>query len=56
MSAETLDASRYMYGSADERLRFARELVSALNKDGYARLRNHGISHEDIRDFFSWVY
>ena len=55
MSAGTLDASRYMHGSAHDRVKFARDFVSALNKDGYAKLRNHGISHEDVREMFSWV-
>lgn len=55
MSAGTLDASRYMQGSADDRVQFAREFVSALNKDGYAKLRNHGISHEDVKEIFNWV-
>ena len=55
MSAGTLDVSRYMHGSADDRVRFARDFVSALNKDGYAKLRNHGISREDVMEIFSWV-
>ena len=55
MSAETLDASRYMHGSADDRVRFAKDFVSTLNKDGYAKLRNHGISDEDVKEIFSWV-
>ena len=55
MSAGTLDASRYMHGSADDRVRFARDFVSALNKDGYAKLRNHGIPREDVVEILSWV-
>ena len=50
MSAGTLDASRYLDGTADDRVQFTRDFVSALNKDGYAKLRNHGISHEDVRE------
>ncbi|KAK0510872.1 hypothetical protein JMJ35_006424 [Cladonia borealis] len=55
MSVGTLDTSRYIDGTADGRFQFARDLVSALNKDGYAKLRNQGISYEDVREIFSWV-
>ena len=55
MSAGTLDVSRYMHGSAGDRVQFARDFVSALIKDGYAKLRNHGILQEDVREIFSWV-
>lgn len=56
MGTETLDASRYTNGTTDERLQFARDFVSSLNKHGYAKLRNHGISSQDVRELFSWVW
>ncbi|KAL8824545.1 MAG: hypothetical protein Q9191_004979 [Dirinaria sp. TL-2023a] len=54
MSSTTLDASRYLAGSADDRIQFAKDLVSCLSQHGYVRLRNHGISSEDVTEIFNW--
>ncbi|KAL8934677.1 MAG: hypothetical protein Q9216_005788 [Gyalolechia sp. 2 TL-2023] len=54
MCTEALDASQYIVGSADDRLQFARDLVSRLNEEGFVKLRNHGISTENVREIFSW--
>ena len=55
MSAKALDASTYMHGSTEDRVQFARTFVTSLSKDGYAKLRNHGISHEDVKEMLTWV-
>ena len=55
MPVGTLDASQYIHGAADNRKRFASDLVGCLHKDGYAKLRNHGISAESVNEIFSWV-
>lgn len=51
----TLDASQFIKGSVEERTNFARDLVSCLEKDGFVKIRNHGIPSQDIKDMFSWV-
>lgn len=37
MCTEVLDASQYIFGSADDRLHFARELVSRLKEEGFLK-------------------
>lgn len=55
MSLATLDLSQYIDGSADGRIKFAKDLVSCLGKDGFVKLRNHGIPSQDVKEMFSWV-
>lgn len=55
MSPATLDVSQFISGSVDDRIKFARDLVSCLEKDGFVKLRNHGIPSQDIKEMFSWV-
>lgn len=55
MYTEALDASQYILGSADDRFRFSIDLVSRLNEEGFVKLRNHGISAENVRKIFDWV-
>ena len=55
MVPTVLDASLFRYGSATERLQFARDLVRAFKEDGFLKLRNHGIASSIIADLFAWV-
>ena len=55
MSPDTLDASQFIHGSVDDRVNFARRLVSCLDKDGFVKIRNHGIPSQDIKEMLSWV-
>jgi isopenicillin N synthase-like dioxygenase len=51
----TLDASLYLQGSQAERTGFATDLVQSLQRDGFIKLRNHGIPTKSLDDIFTWV-
>lgn len=51
----TLDASLFRQGSDPERSCFAKDIVTALKKTGFVKLRNHGISPDILKDIFNWV-
>lgn len=52
---DILDFDRYTTGDKDCQLRFARELVESLSKSGFVRLKNYGISEEEVDQIFALV-
>ncbi|KAL9002058.1 MAG: hypothetical protein Q9188_004992 [Gyalolechia gomerana] len=48
----TLDFSRFLDGDCSARSEFAKQLVDCLGGVGFVKLKNHGISDEDIRQVF----
>ena len=55
MDLPTLDFSRFLYGSEEERFELAVALVDSLKSHGFVKLVNHGIREETVRDNLSAV-
>lgn len=51
----TLDFSRFLDGDCSTRSEFATQLVDCLSTVGFVKLKNHGISDEEIRQLFEMV-
>ncbi|KAH9432281.1 hypothetical protein MCOR02_006984 [Pyricularia oryzae] len=49
-SVVKLDFSQFTHGSAKDRKKFGDELVKALNKSGFVKLSNHGLSDQEVED------
>lgn len=56
LEIKVLDASRFRTGTDAERKAFADELGSALIKDGFVKLINHGITKEMVKEATSIVW
>ena len=54
-SDQPIDLSLYLHGSIDEKRHVARALLNSLRKNGFARLRNHGIEKSVISEAFHLV-
>ena len=50
-----LDASLFLNGSEEQRIRFGEDLVNHLKRDGFVKLTNHGIPKDFLKDIFTWV-
>jgi isopenicillin N synthase-like dioxygenase len=50
-----LDFSAFLKGDEQKQAEFCRDLVDALCKEGFVKLRNHGIDKENIEKVFEWV-
>ncbi|KAF4629217.1 hypothetical protein G7Y89_g8930 [Cudoniella acicularis] len=55
MVVPVLDASRFVGDSPTDRFKFAEELLDSLQKHGFVRLRDHGISDETVEEMFRLV-
>lgn len=55
MAVPVLDASRFVGNSPADRFKFAEELLDSLQKHGFVKLRNHGISDEMVEEMFRFV-
>lgn len=51
----TLDGSKWLNGTEAERQEFANDLLHCLQRHGFAKLVNHGISDDEVRDLYRWV-
>lgn len=51
----TLDGSKWLHGTNTERQEFADELLHCLQRHGFAKLVNHGISDDGVADLYRWV-
>ncbi|KAI6354316.1 hypothetical protein MCOR25_008670 [Pyricularia grisea] len=49
-SVVKLDFARFTHGSDQDKKRFGQELVKALNKSGFVKLSNHGLSDQEVED------
>lgn len=50
-----LDASKFQTGTPAERLQYSKSLLEQLSKNGFARIRNHGIDSQRVEEAFEWV-
>lgn len=54
MSVKTLDFTKF-YGSHDEQVAFAQDLLEGFSGIGFVKLVNHGVSLEELSHLFAWV-
>lgn len=52
---KTLDFSKFLHGSDDERTELAYELVNSFKQHGFAKLINHGVDDDQVSELFQWV-
>lgn len=52
MSITTLDYSKFIAGTLEERKRFAQDLLSSFEKTGFAKTTNHTFSTAQLQQLF----
>lgn len=55
VSLPTLDGAKWLSGSESDRQEFANGLLKSLKRHGFAKLVNHGISDDAVREMYRWV-
>lgn len=55
MEVKTLDFSLYSRGSDEERALFVSQLLDSVTTNGFAKLINHGVPDEFVKEAFNWV-
>ncbi|KAL5042606.1 hypothetical protein BDW71DRAFT_200450 [Aspergillus fruticulosus] len=51
---QTLDFSKYLYGTDAERTQLCYDLVASFKQHGFAKLINHGIPDGQVQELFDW--
>ncbi|ETS81754.1 hypothetical protein PFICI_06756 [Pestalotiopsis fici W106-1] len=54
MSVPTLNYNSFIQGTAEERVQFARDLLSSFERTGFAKLSNHTFSDSQLQELFHW--
>ena len=55
MAVKTVHISNFFDSDQETRKGFAIDLRDALIRDGFVKIKGHGIAEEDIRKAFQWV-
>lgn len=55
MAVPTLDLSKFLSGTPEERKQFALDLLDSFERTGFAKLKNHTFSNDQLRELFHWV-
>jgi isopenicillin N synthase-like dioxygenase len=55
MAVPTLDFSKFISGTPEERKQFALDLLDSFERTGFAKLKNHTFSNDQLRELFHWV-
>ncbi|KAL6895413.1 hypothetical protein HDV57DRAFT_520774 [Trichoderma longibrachiatum] len=54
MAVPTLDLSKFLSGTPEERKQFALDLLDSFERTGFAKLKNHTFSNDQLRELFHW--
>ena len=55
MTISTLDIASFTDANPEERKKFNDDLLSSLERYGFVKFVNHGISDQSVKDIFHWV-
>ncbi|KAL2864799.1 Clavaminate synthase-like protein [Aspergillus lucknowensis] len=56
MAVSTLDYSHFTLGTKDQREKFARDLVDSFERTGFAKLKAHTFSAQQLKELFTWAH
>ncbi|KAI9371759.1 Clavaminate synthase-like protein [Aspergillus egyptiacus] len=56
MAVATLDYSHFTSGTKDQQEKFAQELVGSFERTGFAKLRAHSFSAQQLTQLFTWAH
>jgi hypothetical protein len=55
MAVPTLNYTHFTTGTQEQRETFARELLDSFEKTGFAKLKAHTFSAQELIELFTWV-
>lgn len=55
MVVPTLDYSHFISGTKDQRQKFAFDLLDSFERTGFAKLKAHTFSKQELNELFGWV-
>lgn len=50
-----LDLSHFRQGNAQQKAKFANDFCGSLKRHGFAKLVNHGLSDDSVKELYHWV-
>jgi isopenicillin N synthase-like dioxygenase len=55
MAVPTLNYTHFTSGTQEQRKTFARELLESFERTGFAKLKAHTFSAQELNELFTWV-
>jgi isopenicillin N synthase-like dioxygenase len=55
MAVPTLNYSHFISGTKEQRERFAHDLLDSFERTGFAKLKAHAFSTQELTELFNWV-
>jgi hypothetical protein len=55
MAVPTLNYTHFTSGTQEQRETFARELLDSFERTGFAKLKAHTFSAQELKELFTWV-